>query len=180
MVATAEVLSPVAGVPLLGDLVSLLDGAATQAGIPFWLRASAELVVVALLGYLLLRVLTARLLPWLGTALVPPAALVVQAALVLLLLPDLGISRLSRRFGRTPPEVVYGYGAAVMGCADAAETLLRRGLPKLQLTRLMRPWLLVALLLAGFLLWNGQDCAAGVGAQCVSPVQFWMSSVGSA
>jgi hypothetical protein len=44
----------------------------------------------------------------------------------------------------------------------------------------MRPWLLIALLLAGFVLWNGQNCATGAGAQCVRPVTFWMGSVGNA
>jgi hypothetical protein len=178
MAAIGEALSPVADVPLLGDLMDLLDGAALQIGIPFWLRTFAELVAAGVLAYVLLRVATARLLPWAGTALVLPATLITKATLVVLLLPDLGASRLARRFGRTPPEIVYGYGAAVVGFLESLEELLRRALPKLALTRAMRPWALVLLLVAWFLLWNHLDCAAGVAPSCVSPVQLWSSSFG--
>jgi hypothetical protein len=180
MAAIGEVLSPVADVPLLGDLMGFLDGAATEAGLPFWLRTFAELVAAGLLTYVLLRVATGRLLPWAGTALLVPAAMVTKATVVVLLLPDLGVSRVVRRFGRTPPEFVYGYGAAVVGVVEAVEELLRRALPKLSLTRSMRPWLLILLLVAWFLVWNHVDCAAGTDSSCVSPVQLWTSSFGGA
>jgi hypothetical protein len=178
MATTAEVLSPVADVPLLGDLVGLLDGAAADLGMPFFLRTFAEFVAGWVLAYLLLRVLTGRLLPWAGTALLVPAMMVTQAVVVVLLLPDLGISRRARRSGRTPPEFVYGYGAAVIGVVEAVENLLRRALPKLALTRLIRPWLLILLLVAWFLVWNDAGCAAGTGASCVSPMEQWLSSFG--
>lgn len=175
MATTAEVLSPVADVPLLGDLVGLLDGAAADLGMPFFLRAFAEFVGAGVLAYVLLRVLTGRLLPWAGTALLVPVMMITQAVVVVLLLPDLGISRRARRSGRTPPEFVYGYGAVVIGVVEAVEGLLRRTLPKLALTRSMKPWLLILLVIAWFLLWNHVDCV-GTGTSCVSPTQRWLSS----
>ncbi|MFD9893254.1 hypothetical protein ACFWY9_28240 [Amycolatopsis sp. NPDC059027] len=178
MSANGEVLSPVAAVPVLGDVVGFLDGAARQVGLPFAFRAFLELVVAGVFAYLLLRLVTARLLPWAGEALVLPVTMLTRGALVLLLLPDLGISCLVRRFGRTPPEFVYGYGAAVVAVVEAVEDLVRRGLPKLAFTRAMRPWLLIVLLAAGFLLWNNQNCVPGK-AQCVSPVQIWVASFGT-
>lgn len=176
MPAKAEVLSPAADIPVLGDLIGLLDGAAQQAGMPFWLRALAELVVAGVLAYLLLRLLTTRVLPWVGNALVRPAVMITRAATVLLLLPDLGIASAVRRFGRTPPEFVYGYGTAVAVAADTLEELARRGLPKIALVRLVRPWLLVAALVVLFLLWNNQYCAGDAAPKCVSPVQVWLAS----
>ncbi|MGW5718980.1 hypothetical protein ACWEVP_22600 [Amycolatopsis sp. NPDC003865] len=171
-------LSPVSDVPVLGDLVGLLDDAATQIGFPFWLRTFGELIVAVVLAFFLLRVLTAKLLPWLGGALVHPLTLLTRGLVVLLLLPDLGASRLARRFGRKPPEVVYGYGAGVMAVIEAIDDLLKRALPKLSLTRAIRPWLIGVILAAGFLLWNNQDCASGTAPQCASPVQVWLASVG--
>jgi hypothetical protein len=176
MAQTGEVLSPVADVPVFGDLVELLDGAAVQAGLPLWLRAFAELVLVGVLAYLVLRLMTTRLLPWAGNALVLPAMMVTKGLLVLLLLPDLGVARTARRFGRTPPEFVYGYGAAVVAVVEAVEELVRRGMPKLGLARFARPWLLVALLVVAFLVWNDQNCAAGSPPGCTSPVQVWLAS----
>lgn len=122
MAARLEVLSPVSDVPVLGDLVGLLDDAATQFGFPFWFRTFAELVVAVVLTFILLRVLTAKLFPWLGGALAHPLTQLTRALLVLLLLPDLGASRLARRFGRTPPEIVYGYGSGVVAVVEESMT----------------------------------------------------------
>lgn len=176
MAARLEVLSPVSDVPVLGDLVGLLDDAATQFGFPFWFRTFAELVVAVVLTFILLRVLTAKLFPWLGGALAHPLTQLTRALLVLLLLPDLGASRLARRFGRTPPEIVYGYGSGVVAVVEGVDDLLKRALPKLSLTRAIRPWLLAVLLVTGFLLWNNQDCASGTAPRCASPVQVWLAS----
>ncbi|UOZ11329.1 hypothetical protein [Amycolatopsis sp. WQ 127309] len=162
--------------PVLGDLVGLLDDAATQFGFPFWFRTFAELVVAVVLTFILLRVLTAKLFPWLGGALAYPLTQLTRALLVLLLLPDLGASRLARRFGRTPPEIVYGYGSGVVAVVEGVDDLFKRALPKLSLTRTIRPWLLAVLLVIGFLLWNNQDCASGTAPQCASPVQVWLAS----
>ncbi|MGK3207310.1 hypothetical protein [Amycolatopsis sp. MEPSY49] len=178
MSAKPDLLSPVADVPVLGDLIGLLDSAATQIGFPFWIRTFVELVVAGFLTFALLRLLTAKLFPWLGGALVHPVKLLTRAMLVLLLLPDLGVSRVARRLGRTPPEVVYGYGSAVVAVIEGTEDLVRRALPKFSLTRTIRPWLIGVLLAAGFLLWNNQDCASGTAPRCASPVEVWLASVG--
>jgi hypothetical protein len=178
MAASGEVLSPVNDVPVFGDLVGLVDKAAAQLGLPLPLRAFGELIMVGVLAFVLLRLMTARLLPWAGNALVRPATMLTQGLLVLLLLPDLGVARLARRFGRKPPEAVYGYGAAVLAVIESVEELFRHGLPKLGLVRALRPWVLIVLLVAGFLLWNQQNCASGTAPTCASPVQVWLASFG--
>ncbi|MEU0531336.1 hypothetical protein [Amycolatopsis tolypomycina] len=179
MAASGEVLNPVSDVPVFGDLIGLVDTAATQIGFSLPFRAFGELIIVGVLAFVLLRLVTARLLPWAGNALVRPVTMLTQALLVLLLLPDLGVARLTRHFGRKPPEAVYGYGAAVLAVVESAEELIRRGLPKLGLTRALRPWALIVLLVAGFLLWNQQDCAAGAAPTCASPVEVWLASFGA-
>lgn len=176
MAATGEVLSPVTDVPVFGDLIGLLDNAAVQIGFPLAFRAFGELVVVGVLAFVVLRLVTTRLLPWAGNALVRPVMMLTRGLLVLLLLPDLGIARLTRRFGRKPPEAVYGYGAAVLAVVESVEELIGHGLPKLALTRALRPWALIVLLVAGFLLWNQEDCASGTAPKCASPVQVWLAS----
>ncbi|MET8994342.1 hypothetical protein [Amycolatopsis sp. NPDC004169] len=166
-------------VPVFGDLVGLVDNAAIQLGFPLPFRAFGELIIVGVLAFFLLRLVTARLLPWAGNALVRPVTMLTQALLVLLLLPDLGIARLARHLRRKPPEAVYGYGSAVLAVVESVEELIRRGLPKLGLVRALRPWALIVLLVAGFLLWNQEECAVGTGPTCASPVQAWLASFDS-
>jgi hypothetical protein len=173
----SDVLNPVADVPLVGDLLSLLDEFAAQLGLPFWMRAFAEFVLVAYLGFLLLRLLATKVLPVLGAALVTPADLLADAVRVVLLIPDLAASRTFRRFGRVPPEVVYGYGAAVMAVVDAVQGFVRHVLPKLAVTRAAPRWLLVVAVVVGFLVWNGRECLPSEATTCVSPVDHWTTSL---
>ncbi|HEX6339932.1 hypothetical protein [Umezawaea sp.] len=172
-----DVLNPVAGVPLVGDLLVLLDGFATQLGMPFWMRAFVEFVLVAYLGFALLRLLATRGLPLLGAALVTPVVLLAEAVRVCLLVPDLAVSRVFRRFDRVPPEVVYGYGAAVVAVVDAVQGFARQGLPKLAITRAAPRWVLVVALTAGFLVWNDRECLPVENAVCTSPVNHWTTSL---
>src|SRR5262245_37506115 len=99
------VLNPLSGLPILGGLLGKLDQAVTQLGLPLWLRALLEMVVTAALAFLLLRLVLNRLLPWAGNAFVEPIVALAEGIRVVLLLPDLAVSRSVRRFGRIPPEL---------------------------------------------------------------------------
>jgi hypothetical protein len=171
------VLNPLGSMPILGDLTGKLDQAITQLGLPLWLRALAEMLITAVLTFLLLRLVTIRVLPWAANAFVEPIVALVEGVRVVLLLPDLAVSRSVRRFGRVPPEVVYAYGNVVMTSTDAIQRLVRRALPVLGNTRKARRWMLVALLAVGFLLWNSTTCGSGSGSTCTTPVTEWTTSL---
>jgi hypothetical protein len=179
MSLTTEQVNPLADLPILGVLVHLVDKLLDQLGFPFWLRTFAEIIVTAVAAYLLLKLLARHVLPWAGAALVGPVLALTEGIRVLLLLPDLWVSRLVRRFGGVPPEFVYGYGAIVMSVVDGIQGAVRTGLPKLSFTRFVRPWLLVCAVALLFLVWNGTECVPGQDSVCVSPVSQWTNSVGS-
>jgi hypothetical protein len=179
MSLTTEQVNPLAELPVLGVLASLVDKLLDQLGFPFWLRTFAEIVVTAAAAYLLLKLLARHVLPWAGAALVGPMLALTDGLRALLLLPDLGISRLVRHFGGIPPEFVYGYGAVVMSVIDGMQEVIRHGMPKLSFTRFARPWLLVCVVALLFLVWNGTECVPHQDSVCVSPVSQWTSSVGS-
>ncbi|HEY3753847.1 MAG TPA: hypothetical protein VGL80_32040 [Pseudonocardiaceae bacterium] len=172
----SEVLNPLSGTPLLGYLVTLVDGIAAQIGITFWLRTFFELVLAGIGCYALLRLITRRVIPWLATILVRPVVELMELLRVFLLLPDLGISRVTRGFGRAPHEVVYAYGTAVMTVADRLQGAARAGLPALAITRRIHGLVLVGVLVLSFLVWNSQTCATGDGKSCTSPVTQWTAS----
>ncbi|MFD9733208.1 hypothetical protein [Umezawaea sp. NPDC059074] len=109
--------------------------------------------------------------------LVTPAVPATDAVRVLLLVPDLAVSRMFRRFDRVPPEVVYGYGSAVMAVVDAVQGFARQGLPKLAITRAAPRWLLIGAMVVGFLVWNGRECLPADTTACVSPVDYWTTSL---
>lgn len=168
-------MTPFAGLPLVGGLVELLDTAIAQLAFPLWLRSTLEFVLLAVLGYVLLRFLTRQVLPWLGSLLVTPVVWLVDAVRVVLLLPDLAVARLARRtFDRMPPEIVYAYGSVVMAATDGVQELARKALPALAITRRAHGLLLVGLLVVGFLVWNNAEC--GPGPECVPPVTQWTTS----
>lgn len=170
-------MSPLAGLPLFGGLVELLDTAIAQLGFPLWLRGFVELVIVALLAYMVLRLLATQALPWLGTALVGPVVGVAELLRAVLLVPDYAISLLFRQvFKRIPPEFLYGYGVLVMGAVDGVQSFARRGLPTLSITRRANKALLTALVVLGFLAWNSSECVPAAEA-CVSPVAYWQTSL---
>jgi hypothetical protein len=168
-------MTPFAGLPLVGGLVEVLDTAIAQLEFPLWLRSSLEFVLLAVLGYLLLRFLTRHVLPWIGALLVAPVVWLTDGLRVVLLLPDLALARLVRRaFDRMPPEVVYAYGSVVMAATDGVQELARKALPALAITRRVHGSLLAGLLVIGFLVWNSEEC--GPGPECVSPVTQWTTS----
>ena len=170
------VLNPLSAVPLLGSLIGKVDEVAGQLGLPLWLRAMVEMAITASLAFLLLRLLTSRVLPWASTVLVGPTVSLAEGLRVALLLPDLAISRLSRRFGRIPPEAVYAYGRVVMTVIDAIQQFFRRILPTLEHVRRARRWMLIALLVLGFVVWNSVSCDSGSGSTCRTPVSVWSAS----
>lgn len=170
------VLNPLGGFPLLGSIIGKVDQLVTQLGLPLWLRAMLEMAVTAALAFVLLRLLTNRVLPWAATVLVGPTVSLAEGLRVLFLLPDLAVSRLLRRFGRIPPEAVYAYGNVVMTVIDGSQQLVRRILPTLQHARQARRWMLIAVLALGFVVWNGVSCDAGSGSTCQTPVSVWTAS----
>lgn len=176
MILTTEQVNPLTELPVLGILVHLVDKLLDQLGFPFWLRTFAEIIVIAVSAYLLLKFLTRHVLPWAGAALVGPTLTLTEGVRTLLLLPDLGISRLIRHFGRVPPEFVHGYGAVVMSMIDKTQVLIRHGLPKLSFARFVRPWLLVSVMALLFLIWNDTECVPRQDSMCVSPVSHWTTS----
>ncbi|MDX3664283.1 hypothetical protein PV646_43950 [Streptomyces sp. ID05-26A] len=168
-------MTPFAGLPVVGGLVELLDTAIAQLEFPLWLRGFLEFVLLAVLGYLLLRFLARRVLPWVGSLLVAPVVWLIDGLRVVLLLPDLVMAQLVRRgFDRVPPEVVYAYGSVVMAATDGLQELARKALPALAITQRVHGLLLAGLLVAGFLVWNSEEC--GPGPECVSPVTQWTTS----
>ncbi|GAA3861621.1 hypothetical protein GCM10022243_29760 [Saccharothrix violaceirubra] len=169
-------MTPLGGVPLFGDLVTALDGVLVQVGLPPWFAALLELVVVVVAAYLLLWLVVRHVLPWLGRVLVGPLLRVVEGVRVLLLLPDLGATRLARRFGRMPPEAVYAYGAVVMGLVDGLGSVVRKALPVLSLARRTPRAVLFAALALGFVLWNAGTCGP-LDEGCVEPVAQWTTSL---
>jgi hypothetical protein len=174
----SEVLNPLAGVPVLGWLIGLLDEVLIQIGMTFWIRAFVEMIVAAFAAYFVLRLAVSRFLPWIGVAVVGPVTAAAEAVRVVLLVPDLVVSSVTRRFRRAPAEIVYGYGTVVMTFVDGLQDVARSVLPKLAITRKIQPWLLIVLLAALFMVWNNQKCTAGPDATCFSPVSAWTTAVG--
>lgn len=167
------VLNPVSDVPLLGDLLGKLDEAVTQVGFPLWLRAFLEIVLTGIVCFYLLRLITRHLLPWAATVLVRPVCAIVDAVCAMLLLPDFAISMAIRRLGRVPPEPVHTYGSVVMTMTDGVRSAVNFLVPGLSVARRANGFALTVVLVAGFLIWNHETCAAS---PCVTPVTAWTAS----
>lgn len=54
-------LNSLADLPLLGPMVSYVDRAAVELGVPLWLREFGELVLLGLFAYLALRLIVRRI-----------------------------------------------------------------------------------------------------------------------
>jgi hypothetical protein len=175
----SEVLNPLADVPVLGWLIGLLDDVLIQIEMTFWLRAFFEMIVAALAAYAVLRLAVNKFVPWLGETLVGPVTAAAEAIRAVLLVPDLVVTSVTRRFRRAPAEIVYGYGTVVMTVVDGLQNVARSVLPKLAFTRKIRPWLLIVLLAVLFVVWNNQECTQGPDATCFSPLRTWTTAVGA-
>lgn len=169
--------NPLVNLPVVGPLVALLDSAAVGLGLPQWLSEFGELVLTGVLVLVCLRLLLRRLLPWAGRVLARPAEWLVEAGCVVLLSPELLISRRLRASGRRLPEFIYYYGTIVLGASDGLRRFCQAMLPGLVIFRKIPSFALVVLLLVGFLVWNHDECSTSDGPACVSPVAQWMTSV---
>lgn len=138
-------MNPISDLPLIDVLFGLLDEAADRIGFALWFRIFLRFAYAAAFGYLVVWLLFIYVVPWVGTALRRPARKIAEGLRFVLLVPDWAISRVFRRSGRIPPQVVYDYGTVVMKFVDRIQELTDRGLPKLAASRSAPRWLLIVI-----------------------------------
>jgi hypothetical protein len=170
--------NPLTELPGAGGVVSLAHGLLTDLGIPLWIAESLELTGLLILTCVLLRLLLRSALPWLGTVSDPAVEWLFERIAMLLLIPELAVTRVRAGLGRPPYAASYHYGDGVVSATVAATSVMRvvlRVLPRLRRTPGMVPVLLTVLLA---LAWNHETCTpGGVTGVCVSPATHWMDQV---
>ena len=171
--------SALVDLPIVGRLVEPLDRLLVDLGVPFWSREAMELAGVGAASFLVLRWLLRHGLPWLGGKACGPAAVVFDLLARLMLLPDLIVTRVMDRLGRTPPGILYAYGDAVLSGRDRATSAAQGVLRNLGVLRRVPGILLVTVLVTAFAYWNSEHCAAPAGGTCTSPVVQWRNAVQS-
>jgi len=176
--AAAEV-NPVTEFPVLSWPLGLIDSLAIDLGMPLWLREMVELAVLGIILWTILRLLSGRALPWLGSIGVAPLLLLVGVLRNLLLLPDLAVTIALGRLRRRPPAIVYAYGDAVLAAADGLEAIGRKVLSVGESAHRIPRALLLMVLAGTFLLWNDQHCVATPDDICQSPVHHWTATTGA-
>jgi hypothetical protein len=169
--------NPLNELPVLGPVVTLMDKPLSDAGAPLWLAEAAELLIVGGLSYVLLRILTRSVLPWVLAAAVGPAVVLLGALRIVLLLPQFAVATAYDRLERAPAGAVYAYGHGVMGLTDALEAAARRALPQCCGIRKLPGVVLIVLLLALFALWNNNYCGSDAKRSCVSPITRWVDQL---
>jgi hypothetical protein len=172
--------NPLADLPGVGGVVSLVHGLLTDLGIPPWIAESIELVGLLVGTFLLLRLFFTRFLPWFATAAEPVVDLLFELLAMVFLVPDLAATRLRERAGRPPFAFIYGYGEGVLTATRVATSVahvLVRALTKLGTVSKIVPLLVTAVLALG---WNNGTCtSSGPAQQCVSPAAHWLSQADS-
>ncbi|MFC9059242.1 hypothetical protein ACFTXB_14455 [Streptomyces sp. NPDC057074] len=172
---SAATASPFTELPGAGPVVAWVDGVLNDFGWATAVNLTLELILLAGVGYALLRRLLAHAVPWTAHALVRPVNGVIDGLRVVCLLPDLAVARTARRTRRCPPALLYSYGNAVLDGADRLQAGVRKGLPALAVVR-RRPGLLSCLaLLLAFGYWNTSYCGDDTG-RCESPAAQWVGA----
>jgi hypothetical protein len=172
----AEAANPLTELPLVGGVVEVVHSLLTDLGIPLWMAESIELAGLLLVTYLALRLVLVRLLPWFARAVDPVVDRLFDLVAMVLLAPELAVTRTRLKMGKAPFGAAYVYGDGVVTATRAATSLTRafvNALPKLGRAPKVVP-LAIAVLLA--LMWNSTTCAStGPTGMCVSPAAHWIS-----
>jgi hypothetical protein len=171
-------LDPLTRLPIVGDLVALVDQALRDAGIALWLAEAAELLVLGIGLYQLLKLLAHRVLPRLLIFAVPLLVGVLGAVRVLLLAPQPAVTAVLDRRGTAPPSALYSYGDGVLTGVDSLQAGIRQLLPPVSRVRVPGFVLLMSLVTV-FLLWNYTFCDPSEPA-CVRPITQWVTLVSQA
>ncbi|WP_280396123.1 hypothetical protein [Nocardia brasiliensis] len=165
--------NPLVELPVVGDLVALIDKFLLDLGFSAWWAESIEFVVLIVILFVALTAVIGKLIPSLSDKLLERPGHLTAAIPAVLLAPEWLVTKSLGRLGRAPGRVVYGYGEVVHAVADGIRHV---AVAVLQLLRKVGrfPHLIVGLLLVlGLLSWNSESCA-GESRPCVSPVQQWV------
>lgn len=170
--------NPLTELPGAGGVVSLANDLLTDLGVPLWIAESIELTGLLILTGVLLGLLVRTVLPWFGTVSEPGVTWLFEKIAMLLLIPELAVTRVCARTRKYPFAAAYQYGDAVVSTTGAAASVLRAvltALPRLRRTP-KAVTVLVTVVLA--LAWNHVSCVPG-GALgvCVSPATHWLDQV---
>lgn len=172
----ANTVNPLTELPGAGGVVTLANDLLTDLGVPLWMAESIELTGLLILTCVLLRLLVRTALPWFGTVAEPVVGWLLERIAMVLLLPELAVTRVRTWVRKDPFVAAYHYGDGVMSVTGAVASVLRvvlTALPRLRRTSGVVPVLLTVLLA---LAWNHGTCTPD-GAVCVSPATHWLNQV---
>lgn len=176
--ADVLIANPLTEMPIAGGLVGLLDDLLVDIGFPMWLAEAVEFILLAVLLYFVLTFTLRKVVPPVVAMLVRASAVLADAILVALLLPEFALTKAMGK--HTPPAAVYVYGDLVVRLTDILKSSLRRVLPPIaEVRRLPKPAVVVILIML-FAVWNQNQCSDSPPAVgCATPVEHWTALVKS-
>lgn len=171
-----ETVNPLTELPAVGGVVSVVHSLLTDFGIPLWIAESLELMGLLLATYLVLRQLLSRALPWFATVAEPAVDWLSERLAMVLLVPELAVTRVLARAGRPPFAMTYTYGEGVVTVVGVAASVVRVILQVPQWLRRVSRVVAVVLTALLALSWNSGTCLSpGPSQGCVSPATHWLA-----
>jgi len=178
MISQGLAANPLTELPIVGGLVSLLDGLLADLGFPLWFAEAVEFILLAVLLYFTLDLTLRKLVRPVVAMLVRATAALAEVILVALLLPEFALAKAMNK--HAPPAAVYVYGDLVVRLTDTLKSISRRILPPIAEVRRLPKLAVVVILVMLFAVWNQNQCSGNPSAAgCVSPVEQWIILVKS-